>query len=153
MAEKDVPYFSPAQRTTLAIAAPIAMLGGIVAASAAIGEDNLLPFLVVALSPPLLAVAVWRLWYGRTSPRIPRSERRKRYMIETLHLPYRQALLIHGAPVAMPSLTIAASRPDSVIDLALVLAGLLPVIYLGAAAVLYFERRRAHRLLNEEQAG
>ena len=118
MAEKDVPYFSPAQRTIGVVTATMAMIAGTLTARYMIPEDDVLPFVAVCMIPVLATLTVWKFWYGRSSPQLTRSERQKRYAIETLQAPYWQALLIHGAPATLPLLAVVTLHGQSAGDAA-----------------------------------
>ncbi|NOT41110.1 MAG: hypothetical protein HOP13_11510 [Alphaproteobacteria bacterium] len=152
MAERDVPYFSLAQRMVAVIVSMAAMLVGILAARLTIDEDDLLPFIIVVLIPPLLALTVWRFWCSRSSPRMTRSERQRRYATEALQAPYWQALLIYGAPAALTPIAIVALNSDTAIKFARLLTVTSPITILIAATVLHFARREARRLLGEAAA-
>ena len=152
MAENDVPYFSPAQRTIGVIAATTAMIAGALAARYMIPEDDVLPFLVVCMLPVLATLAAWRFWCGRSGLRLTRSERQKRYATETLQAPYWQAILINGTPATLPILAVVALNGQSASDAARLLTLVLPIAYVAAATTLHFERRRARRLVGEATA-
>jgi hypothetical protein len=149
MAEKVVPYFSPAQRTTGVAFAAMAMLAGILIARLTIDEDDLLTFFLVALGPMLLALAIWRIWYGRNNPRMTRSELQKRYAIEALEAPYWQALTIHGCSPVMAMMAITALHSPSIAYAAEALAITLPIGLLLAAVTLHFVRREQQRFLDK----
>jgi hypothetical protein len=149
MIAAEVPYFSLAQRTIGIALSATAMLAGILAARLTIAESNVLPFIVISIVPALLVLAVWRYWCSRSSPRMTRSERQRRYAIEMLQAPYWKALLIQGAPATMTPLALVALHSNSASNAARLLLFVLPIAYLAAAATLYFQQRRARRLLGE----
>lgn len=149
MAEKEVPYFSPAQRTTGALVGMVAATTSAFAANQLIPEYDLLPFIAVCLAPALLVLAVWRFCFARSSSRMTRSELQRRYAMDTLQGPYWQALLIHGAPAIATILVMLALQSRTASRMALLLVILLPIAYIIAATTLHFERQRARRLLGE----
>jgi hypothetical protein len=152
MTRKDVPYFSPAGRVGGVTAGTAATMAGALAARLVIPESDVLLFVAACVAPPVLVLAVWRLWLGRRAPRMTRRERQRRYAIETLQAPYWQALLIHGAPAIIPPLVIVVLQSRSSNDSVLLLMVALAIAYLAAATTLHFERRRAQRLLGDTTA-